>query len=207
MKLNTTSKIVITTFLILTSLFVLFPIAIVFMNSVKGSLFISNDPFALPVFEGDDASFVGFKNFVTGVNKIHFFRAFDNFLQVDHFNPSSFFDFIYFPLFILASLGFLASSGIIHIAPAFCAPSILPSLQSSPTRLEDNPHLAAASEADIYFMCSLLTYIHHLLLYSKLGIISSALAKKCVNFFAKVFMALRVNIKSFFVNILFCYRL
>jgi raffinose/stachyose/melibiose transport system permease protein len=76
MKLNTTSKIVITTFLILTSLFVLFPIAIVFMNSVKGSLFISNDPFALPVFEGDDASFVGFKNFVTGVNKIHFFRAF-----------------------------------------------------------------------------------------------------------------------------------
>ena len=43
MKLNTTSKIVITTFLILTSLFVLFPIAIVFMNSVKGSLFISND--------------------------------------------------------------------------------------------------------------------------------------------------------------------
>ena len=61
MKLSITSKIIITTFLILTSLFVLFPIGIVFMNSVKGTLFISNDPFALPVFEGDDVSFVGFK--------------------------------------------------------------------------------------------------------------------------------------------------
>ncbi len=76
MKTGTTSKIIITVFLILVSLFVLFPIAIVFMNSFKGSLFISNAPFKLPVFEGQGSSFVGLKNYFTGIDKIHFFSAF-----------------------------------------------------------------------------------------------------------------------------------
>ena len=72
MRNGTTSKIIITVFLILVSLFVLFPIAIVFMNSFKGSLFISNAPFKLPVFEGQGSSFVGLKNYFTGIDKIHF---------------------------------------------------------------------------------------------------------------------------------------
>ena len=76
MRTGTTSKIIITVFLILVSLFVLFPIAIVFMNSFKGSLFISNAPFELPVFEGQGSSFVGLKNYFTGIDKIHFFSAF-----------------------------------------------------------------------------------------------------------------------------------
>jgi len=76
MRNGTTSKIIITVFLILVSLFVLFPIAIVFMNSFKGSLFISNAPFKLPVFEGQGSSFVGLKNYFTGIDKIHFFSAF-----------------------------------------------------------------------------------------------------------------------------------
>ena len=76
MRTGTTSKIIITVFLILVSLFVLFPIAIVFMNSFKGSLFISNAPFKLPVFEGQGSSFVGLKNYFTGIDKIHFFSAF-----------------------------------------------------------------------------------------------------------------------------------
>ena len=76
MQMKTTSKTLITVILIIVSLFVLFPIAIVFMNSFKGSLFISNAPFSFPVFEGDDASFIGIKNYVTGIKKIDFFSAF-----------------------------------------------------------------------------------------------------------------------------------
>ena len=76
MKTDTTSKTIITFFLILASLFILFPIAIVFVNSFKGSLFISNAPFKLPVFEGDETSFVGLKNYFTGIKKIGFFSAF-----------------------------------------------------------------------------------------------------------------------------------
>ena len=76
MQMKTTSKTIITVVLIIVSLFVLFPIAIVFMNSFKGSLFISNAPFSFPVFEGDDASFIGIKNYVTGIKKIDFFSAF-----------------------------------------------------------------------------------------------------------------------------------
>ena len=45
-------------------------------NSFKGSLFISNAPFKLPVMEGEDASYVGLANYFTGVKKINFFSAF-----------------------------------------------------------------------------------------------------------------------------------
>ena len=76
MKSSTTSKTFITFFLILASLFVLFPIVVVFMNSFKGSLFISTGAFKFPVFEGAEASFVGLKNYVPGIKKIDFFSAF-----------------------------------------------------------------------------------------------------------------------------------
>ena len=76
MKSQKISKFFITFFLILASLFVLFPIGIVFMNSFKGSLFISNEPFALPKFGGEEVSFVGLKNYFTGIDKINFFKAF-----------------------------------------------------------------------------------------------------------------------------------
>lgn len=76
MKSQKISKFFITFFLILASLFVLFPIGIVFMNSFKGSLFISNEPFALPKLGGEEVSFVGLKNYFTGIDKINFFKAF-----------------------------------------------------------------------------------------------------------------------------------
>ena len=69
MKSNITSKTFILLFLVLASLFVLFPIAMVLMNSFKGSLFISNAPFALPVFEGDNASYVALSNYFSGAKK------------------------------------------------------------------------------------------------------------------------------------------
>ncbi len=71
-----TPKVFLTVFLILLSIVVLFPIIMVFVNSFKGSLFISNAPFKIPVMKGDDASFVGLANYFTGVKKINFFSAF-----------------------------------------------------------------------------------------------------------------------------------
>ena len=71
-----TPKVFLTVFLILLSIIVLFPIIMVFVNSFKGSLFISNAPFKIPVMKGDDASFVGLANYFTGVKKINFFSAF-----------------------------------------------------------------------------------------------------------------------------------
>lgn len=65
------------------------------------------------------------------------------------FQLTFFFSLIYFLLFILASLGFSASSGIIHVAPALCAQSMQPSLQRIPTRRDDKPCVAAVSEADM----------------------------------------------------------
>jgi len=48
------------------------PIVIVFFNSFKSKLFINNKPFMLP----DRESFVGLGNYIEGVEKIQFFRAF-----------------------------------------------------------------------------------------------------------------------------------
>lgn len=76
MKTKKIYKIIITLFLIVAALFVLFPIAIVFMNSFKGSLFISNAPFKFPSFSGEEVSFLGLKNYIRGIDKINFFSAF-----------------------------------------------------------------------------------------------------------------------------------
>lgn len=61
-------------FVFLLILFFLFliPILLVLVNSFKGQLFISNAPFALP----DATTFSGIDNYVNGVQKIDFFRAF-----------------------------------------------------------------------------------------------------------------------------------
>lgn len=48
------------------------PILLVLMNSFKGKLFVSNEPFAFPNAE----SFVGLKNYTNGIEKIDFFSAF-----------------------------------------------------------------------------------------------------------------------------------
>ena len=48
------------------------PIFFVLINSFKGKLFISNNPFALPTAE----TFVGLTNYVNGIEKTGFFTAF-----------------------------------------------------------------------------------------------------------------------------------
>jgi raffinose/stachyose/melibiose transport system permease protein len=61
-------------FVVLTILAVLFlsPIVIVFMNSFKSKLYISSEPFVLPNAD----TFTGSENYVSGIQKTRFFRAF-----------------------------------------------------------------------------------------------------------------------------------
>ncbi len=54
------------------SVIFLFPILIVLMNSFKGKLYISSEPFALPTPE----TFAGFDNYTDGLTKTGFFSAF-----------------------------------------------------------------------------------------------------------------------------------
>lgn len=56
----------------LISIAYIMPIVIVLMNSFKRKIFISNRPFALP----DAKSFVKIENYINGIQKIDFFRAF-----------------------------------------------------------------------------------------------------------------------------------
>lgn len=56
---NTTSKRIIFFLLVLVSIYVLFPILVVFMNSFKGRLFISTEPFKLPTTNPENPTFVG----------------------------------------------------------------------------------------------------------------------------------------------------
>ena len=58
--------------LVIVSLYIVFPIAVVVMNSFNSRLFISNEPFALP----NETTFVGLTNYTQGLAKTGFFSAF-----------------------------------------------------------------------------------------------------------------------------------
>jgi raffinose/stachyose/melibiose transport system permease protein len=59
-------------FLVVLATAFLAPILIVFMNSLKGRFFISDKPFALP----NAQTFVGFDNYIAGIEKTGFLEAF-----------------------------------------------------------------------------------------------------------------------------------
>lgn len=84
---NTAKRINTILFVFLLILFFLFliPILLVLMNSFKGQLFISNAPFALP----DATTFSGIDNYVNGVQKIDFFRAFGYSLFITVFSVAA----------------------------------------------------------------------------------------------------------------------
>ena len=73
---NKSTKWFIFAFLVVAAIYVLFPIAVVLMNSFKGRLFISTEPFLLPSTNPDNPTFVGLSNYITGITKIKFFKAF-----------------------------------------------------------------------------------------------------------------------------------
>lgn len=58
--------------LVILSILFVMPIIMVLINSLKGKLYVSNDPFALP----DSESFVGIQNYIEGMEKINFLPAF-----------------------------------------------------------------------------------------------------------------------------------
>ena len=68
--------------LLIVALGFIVPILLVIMNSFKGKLYVSNEPFALPNSE----SFVGFKNYIEGMEKINFLPAFFTSLFVTVFS-------------------------------------------------------------------------------------------------------------------------
>jgi len=71
-KANKWSRYVLFALLIAVAAFVIFPIAVVVINSFKNRFMISSAPFALPNSE----SFLGFANYVNGLFKIGFLKAF-----------------------------------------------------------------------------------------------------------------------------------
>ena len=75
------------TFILLFILAILFlaPILIVFMNSFKGRFFISDAPFALP----DADTFVGLKNYISGIAKTGFIQAFGYSLFITVFSVAA----------------------------------------------------------------------------------------------------------------------
>lgn len=72
MKKRNIASCILMLLMILFAAFVLFPILIVFINSFKGRLFISSEPFTIP--KGD--AFVGMTNYTEGLAKTGFFSAF-----------------------------------------------------------------------------------------------------------------------------------
>ncbi|MCI8485167.1 MAG: carbohydrate ABC transporter permease [Lachnospiraceae bacterium] len=71
-----------TIFFSLLSLAWVFPIFLVLMNSFKKKVYISRKPFAIPTGK----MFVKWDNYVSGVEKIHFFDAFKNSLFITIFS-------------------------------------------------------------------------------------------------------------------------
>ena len=65
------NKVVVAIMIVLTFVF-LAPIFIVLLNSFKGQFYISDQPFQLPTAE----TFVGLKNYITGIDKTSFLSAF-----------------------------------------------------------------------------------------------------------------------------------
>ena len=83
-KQRKTANFIITVILIFLSCLYIAPILIVLMNSFKGKLFISDQPFLFPTFSKQDLgaagiqpkTFVGLKNYGNGIRQIHFWSAF-----------------------------------------------------------------------------------------------------------------------------------
>ncbi len=71
-KQSTLSKVIIYTVLVLLVALFVAPLLFVLINSFKGKLFISSQPFALP----NSQTFVGFANYAIGFTRMKYFSAF-----------------------------------------------------------------------------------------------------------------------------------
>jgi raffinose/stachyose/melibiose transport system permease protein len=76
-KINTT-----VVFLIILAILYMVPLLLVLMNSFKGRFFIATDPFALP----NSQTFAGLKNYLVGLSRTGFFKAFGYSLFITTFS-------------------------------------------------------------------------------------------------------------------------
>lgn len=85
MKSRSVNSAAIFTLLIILAAAFLFPIVMVLINSFKGRFFISTQPFSFPTGE----TFVGFENYVSGLQKTGFFSAFGYSLFITVFSVAA----------------------------------------------------------------------------------------------------------------------
>lgn len=85
MKSRSVNSAAIFTLLIILAAAFLFPIVMVLINSFKGRFFISTQPFSFPAGE----TFVGFENYVSGLQKTGFFSAFGYSLFITVFSVAA----------------------------------------------------------------------------------------------------------------------
>lgn len=82
MKKKSKNNWILTIVFTLISLVYIYPIALVVINSFKKKVYISRKPFAIPT----DKMYVGFENYIRGIEKTNFFSAFGTSLFVTVFS-------------------------------------------------------------------------------------------------------------------------
>ena len=128
-------------YIVLTVLAVAFlvPIFLVIMNSLKNKLYISTTPFVLP--NGD--SFVGLKNYVDGLTKIHFFDSVGYSLFITVFSVLAIVIFCSMTAWFITRVKSKITSGIYYM---FVASMVVPfqMVMYTMTKTADALHLNAA---------------------------------------------------------------
>lgn len=98
-------------FLLVLALLYLAPLFLVLMNSFKGRFFISNTPFAFP----DAQTFVGLKNYVTGLVKTGFIPAFGYSLFITVFSVGTIVFFTSMTAWVITRVKSALSSSIYYL--------------------------------------------------------------------------------------------
>ena len=103
--------ILLTAFLTVLAVFFLIPVFLVLMNSLKGQFYISDAPFALPNSE----TFVGFRNYWNGIEKVDFFSAFGYSAFITLFSVAAIVLFTAMTAWYLVRTGTRAANGLYYL--------------------------------------------------------------------------------------------
>ena len=103
--------ILLTAFLTVLAVFFLIPVFLVLMNSLKGQFYISDAPFALPNSE----TFVGFRNYWNGIEKVDFFSAFGYSAFITLFSVAAIALFTAMTAWYLVRAGTRAANGLYYL--------------------------------------------------------------------------------------------
>lgn len=111
MKKKSTLNIILFIVLCISAVVFLIPIVFVLLNSFKGKLFISNDPFSLP----DAETFAGLTNYVNGIEKTGFFSAFGYSLLITVFSVAAILFFTSMTAYYLTRVKSGITSGLYYM--------------------------------------------------------------------------------------------